>query len=88
MTYIRQLPATRLKIDKEFIDDIVTDRKSREIVRGLAKMAHTLNLCSCAEGVETEDQFKVLYELGVGLAQGYLCGKPMPVNELYKMLEE
>lgn len=88
MTYIRHIPATTMKIDKEFLDDIATDQKSKEIVKGLNKMAKTLGMLSCAEGVETEQQLNVLSQLGVDVAQGYLLGKPSTPEQLHQLLEK
>lgn len=88
MSYLRRLPADKLKIDKEFIDHIAVDVKSEEIVRGITMMAQTLGMVVCAEGVETDEQFKVLREVGVDQVQGYLTGRPVPANELINMMKE
>lgn len=77
MNHLRKLPANKLKIDKEFIDDLEFDSVSVEIVKGINNLAHSLDLLTCAEGVETETQKKILTQLGVDQIQGYLIGKPV-----------
>lgn len=86
MTYLRHLPATQLKIDKEFVDDIATNETAKEIARGLTQMAQTLGLDTCAEGVEYEQQFDVISQLQVDVAQGFLLYKPMSEQHLMELL--
>lgn len=74
-TLIR-IPATALKLDQSFVEKITTDESSREVVAAIAKLAKGLGLETIAEGVETEEQRKILIKCGWTYGQGYLFGKP------------
>ena len=87
MSYLRRLPVDRLKIDKEFVDHITTDKKSEEIVRGITLMAQSLNMRVCAEGVETIEQCRMLREIGVDQIQGFLTGYPVSVEKFVELIE-
>lgn len=76
LEYLRQLPIDYLKIDKSFVEDINHNDSSRVIVETIISMAQHLGLSTVAEGVETEEQFKILQSIGCDLFQGYLFGKP------------
>lgn len=76
LQYLRQLPIDFLKIDKSFIDDVQTNDNAEVIIRTITSMAKNLNLKTVAEGVETEEQFQLLKELGCDFFQGYLFGRP------------
>lgn len=81
MTYLRHLPADKLKIDKAFIDDITDDRAAVDMLQGINDLAHNLGLKTCAEGVETKEQLEILRMLEIDQVQGYLIGKPVPAEE-------
>jgi len=86
LSYLRNYPFNTLKIDRSFIDDITVNPADRELVNASIKMARNLGLTVVAEGVKTEEQLAVLVELGCGLAQGYLFGKPVSAEEIQGML--
>ena len=71
-----RIPATALKLDKSFVEKISIDESSREVVAAIAKLAKGLGLETIAEGVETEEQRKILIKCGWTYGQGYLFGKP------------
>ena len=75
-TYLKHIPARYLKIDMEFVRDIVTDPTDREIVRSIVGIAHTLGKETIAEGVENAEALQTLCELGVDYAQGFYLGRP------------
>jgi EAL domain-containing protein (putative c-di-GMP-specific phosphodiesterase class I) len=77
LSYLRRLPIDFLKIDGSFIADIDSDPQANAIVGAIITMADALALEVVAEGVEREAQAHSLRELGCGLAQGYLFGKPV-----------
>lgn len=85
LSYLYKLHVDRLKIDKLFID-ICTENS--EIVSTIIAMAGSLHLKVIAEGVETEEQLKVLKELGCKEVQGFYFSKPLPNNEFEKLLKE
>ncbi|HEV7764231.1 MAG TPA: EAL domain-containing protein [Thermoanaerobaculia bacterium] len=78
LSYLRQFPIDRVKIDREFIQEIDTSRSNRAIVSAIVAMAHGLDLSVTAEGVETEAQVEFLREQGCEEVQGYLFGRPGP----------
>lgn len=85
LQYLRDLPATRLKIDQTFISRIETSATDRAIISTIAHLAHALNMRVIAEGVETEAQFALLRASGCDEVQGFLTGRPLPVKDLQKL---
>ncbi len=81
LSYLKHLPADHLKIDIEFIRDLVHSETDRRLVEGIVSFAHAFDQVTVAEGVEDEDTLMVLRELGVDRAQGYLFGHPVPCPE-------
>ncbi|MDT9597446.1 EAL domain-containing protein [Sphingosinicella rhizophila] len=79
---LRQLPYTELKIDRCFIRDVADDPEARLIVRSIIDLAHGLGLVATAEGVETEEMFEFLVDLGCDQAQGFLMARPMRAQDL------
>ena len=86
LSYLRNYSFDLLKIDRSFVNDITVDPADRELINAAIKMAHSLQLKVVAEGVETDAQLDYLKALGCDYAQGYLFGKPMPVEELTGLL--
>jgi diguanylate cyclase len=78
LAYVKDLPVSIVKIDRTFVDGIETNVRYQAIVRGIISLAHSIDLRVVAEGVETEDQYRVLADLGCDFAQGYLLGRPHP----------
>jgi diguanylate cyclase len=74
---LRRLPIDALKIDKVFIDDILTNDDDAEIVTAIINLAHALKLRVVCEGIETKAQFVLLKGLGCDEIQGYLISKPL-----------
>ena len=81
LNYLKRLPLDQLKIDQCFVRDVLTDKNDKAIARTLISMSDSLGLSVIAEGVETESQRGWLRENGCNLYQGYLFGKPMPVDQ-------
>lgn len=73
-----------IKIEMVFLRKF--DERSKVIVRSICEMAHSLGIRTVAEGVETKEQFAFLEEFGCTYAQGYLFGKPRPVQEFFEAL--
>jgi len=82
LQYLKKLPLNQLKIDQSFVFDITLDSSDRALVRTIIAMAHSLDLKVIAEGVETPEQLDFLKNKGCNHYQGYLFGKPMPIEEL------
>ncbi|MEZ5543155.1 MAG: EAL domain-containing protein [Pseudomonadota bacterium] len=71
LSYLRKMPIHTLKIDKSFVDEIVTDQDSYAIVAATVYLAHTLGLEVVAEGVESPEQFRLLQGMNCDVIQGY-----------------
>ncbi|WP_051356350.1 putative bifunctional diguanylate cyclase/phosphodiesterase [Azorhizobium doebereinerae] len=80
LNYIQMLPIQKLKIDKSFIDNLMTSRKSRAIVRSVIQLCAEIGLEVVAEGVETQAQMDWLRDHHCSAVQGYLTGRPQPIE--------
>ena len=81
LTYLQRIPIDQLKIDQGFVRDIIVSSNDAEITKMIIVLAKTLGISVLAEGVETEAQRNVLEKQGCYHYQGYLFGKPMPIDE-------
>jgi diguanylate cyclase (GGDEF)-like protein/PAS domain S-box-containing protein len=82
LSYLKRFPVDRLKVDRSFIDGLGTDPEDTAIVAATINLAHSLGLQATAEGVETLRQREALADLGCDRAQGFLLGRPAPVDEV------
>lgn len=82
LSYLRKLPADELKIDRSFVSDLETSEDARKVAVAVVNLAKALNLKVVAEGVETEEQNRILREFGCDQLQGYLFAKPMSAKAL------
>jgi diguanylate cyclase (GGDEF)-like protein/PAS domain S-box-containing protein len=88
LSYLKLLPLYQLKIDQSFVRDIVSDDSDKAIVRTIIAMAQSLNLNVIAEGVEAEAQRQLLLSKGCINYQGYLFGRPVPIEQFEALLEQ
>ena len=84
--YLAKLPVHSLKIDRSFIIAMADDPDTMTLVSTIISLAHSLRLKVCAEGVETEEQAKVLRLLRCDEMQGYLISRPVPETVLRTVL--
>jgi diguanylate cyclase (GGDEF)-like protein/PAS domain S-box-containing protein len=88
LQYLRDLPASKLKIDQTFISRIEQSSADRAIISTIAHLAHALGMRVVAEGVETEAQFALLRASGCDEVQGFLLGRPLTVVQLRALLSD
>ena len=88
LSNIKRIPLDQIKIDQSFVRDLSTSSQDRTIVRTIIAMAESLSLEVIAEGVENEEQKILLTQKGCNNFQGYLFGRPVPVEEFEKSLIE
>ena len=86
LQYLKRLPLDQLKIDQSFMHDITTDNNDMAIVSTIIAMAQSMKLDVIAEGVETEEQRQLLLGKGCNHFQGYLFGKPVPIDQFEELL--
>jgi diguanylate cyclase (GGDEF)-like protein len=86
LSYLSRLPVDRLKLDKSLIHNLTSQWKDVAILRSIIALAKELGVAVIAEGVETEQQFQVLKQLGCAQVQGYLLARPAPPTAAREML--
>ena len=82
LSLLSELPIDELKIDKSFIDKMLTDTNTYAMVEGIISIAKRLNITTVAEGVETDEQREALHKLKCDHYQGYLFSKPLTAPDL------
>lgn len=87
LSYLRRFPIDCLKIDRSFVQDIPGSADAAAIVSAIVAMASSLKLEIVAEGVETQDQLDYLKQLRCDRMQGFLFSRPIPANELEKLVK-
>jgi PAS domain S-box-containing protein len=80
-TYLKRLPVTYLKIDCEFVREIVTNQANQHLTKAIIGLAQGFGYQTIAEGVEDEQTVELLRQLGVDYAQGFIFGRPAPVTD-------
>jgi diguanylate cyclase (GGDEF)-like protein/PAS domain S-box-containing protein len=86
LSYLQRLPLRQLKIDRSFIRDIEVNQNSEAIVRAIIALGTSMGLMIVAEGVETEQQQRLLISLGSDMLQGYHVGEPIALADFEKII--
>ncbi len=86
LNYLKQLPISTLKIDKSFIDSVSVDEEGRTITRHIITLGRSLGMTIIAEGVEYNEQLEYLKKYHCDRIQGYLFSKPLPGEDVKKLL--
>lgn len=82
LTYLKQIAADELKIDKSFVTALDTSHRDPLIVRSTIDLAHALGMVVTAEGVESPAAYALLSVMGCDMVQGFLIGRPMPLSDV------
>jgi EAL domain-containing protein (putative c-di-GMP-specific phosphodiesterase class I) len=88
LNYLKQLPVSKLKIDRSFVRDLADGSRDVAITAAIINVAKCLNLTVTAEGVEEKSQLSVLREYSCDEVQGFLFGRPMTASEITDKLRE
>ncbi|MGQ7262284.1 EAL domain-containing protein [Vreelandella sp. V005] len=86
LSYLKRLPINKIKIDRSFVRDVITDHKDAAIINGVVAMADKMGLEVLVEGVETVEQFGYLTQCHCDYFQGYYFARPMPLDALCAFL--
>ncbi|MGS2743533.1 bifunctional diguanylate cyclase/phosphodiesterase [Halomonas sp. LS-001] len=85
LSYLRDLPTHKVKLDRSFVQEVATDHRMAAIVQGVITMAHHMDMIVVAEGIETREQQGDLARRHCDILQGYLFARPMPLAELKQL---
>lgn len=88
LNILLETPFDVIKLDKKFMENMMVSEKGRLILEYVVAMADKLGLELLAEGVETEEQVKLLRKIGCDNVQGYYYAKPMPVEDFFELLQK
>jgi len=88
LSYLTQLPINELKIDKSFVHGIPTEKNNLTLIKSIINLGNSLNIDVLAEGVETEEQFKILKNYNCKYVQGFYFSKPLDKNNLLTHLKK
>ena len=86
LSYLHSIPIDVLKIDRSFVGRMTEGEQALQIVRTVIELARVLGMDVVAEGIETVEQYRLLRKLGCRYGQGYLFAKPMPAEEISRLL--
>ncbi len=87
LNVLLESPFDVIKLDKRFIENMMTSDKGRSILENVLQMAADLDITVLAEGVETKEQVELLQSIGCDQVQGYYYAKPMPEDDFFKLLK-
>jgi EAL domain-containing protein (putative c-di-GMP-specific phosphodiesterase class I) len=83
--WIKKIPAHRIKIDKSFIKNMMSEPDDLAVVNAVIAMSHNLEIAVVANGVETEEQWEVIQKSGCDHLQGYVISAPLPPTEFERL---
>jgi EAL domain-containing protein (putative c-di-GMP-specific phosphodiesterase class I) len=88
LSYLKRFPVDKLKVDQSFVRDLTDDADDRAIAASIIAMGHRLGLRVVAEGVETAEHLAILRDEHCDEYQGYFFSRPVPADEIEKLLRE
>ncbi len=80
---LRSFPFDKIKLDRSFMNEVEDNAEAKAILRAILALGRSLNVPVLAEGVETASQLAILREEGCDEAQGYLLGRPQPIDRIH-----
>ncbi|MFN2362917.1 MAG: putative bifunctional diguanylate cyclase/phosphodiesterase, partial [Halarsenatibacteraceae bacterium] len=86
LNYLRKMPIDNIKIDRSFINNILTDQKEKRILSSIIELSKTIGLKITVEGIENEEQLQFIKDKNCDRAQGYLLARPAPAAEIESYL--
>lgn len=91
LSYLNRFPVDIVKVDQSFVRALTAGGsalhdRSRMLVEGIATISHKMACTVIAEGIETQEQWRILLEMGVDCGQGYLFSRPLPIDALSDMM--
>lgn len=88
LMYLKNFPINSIKIDRFFVKNIVINQQDAAIVRAIVGMAQGLNMTVIAEGIETDEQFQMVRDMGCDVAQGYLFSPAIPAERFSQLVRD
>ena len=86
-SYLHRFPMDTLKVDRSFVSSMSKSGKNREIVSTIVMLGHKLGMDVVAEGIETEEEMKILQSLNCEYGQGYFFSKPLSASDATKLIQ-
>jgi diguanylate cyclase (GGDEF)-like protein len=87
LSYLPRFPVSHLKIDRAFVDGMISESENLEVVRAITTLAHSLGMKVVAEGIETQPQMELLQSLNCEYGQGYLFSRPLPAGAAEQFID-
>jgi diguanylate cyclase (GGDEF)-like protein/PAS domain S-box-containing protein len=87
LVYLKKLPVTQIKIDRSFVNDVLTDSNDAAIIQMILAIGETIQCNIVAEGVERTEQFETLKKFGCQFFQGFYFSQPLALNEFEKLVK-
>ena len=87
LNYIVDMPVRIVKFDREMIQAYFTNEKARYVMDAAMHMIQGMGLKIVAEGIETEEQFRVMEDIRINYIQGFYFSQPLPEQEFYRFIE-
>jgi len=87
LSYLQRLPLDRLKLDRSFVSDIASNKKTKSIVASIVQLGRDIETSVVAEGVETREQQEILAQMNCALLQGFSLARPMEEVAVHELLE-
>jgi EAL domain-containing protein (putative c-di-GMP-specific phosphodiesterase class I) len=87
LVYLKKLPVTQIKIDRSFVNDVLTDSNDAAIIQMILAIGKTIQCNIVAEGVEQLEQFKILKKFGCHFFQGFYFSQPLELEEFESLVQ-